>query len=155
MKNLVARWRAALDGPDSDYSTAISLEHAAAVLLVEVMAADDEFDDVESETIRQSLIRHFHLSTEEADQLLAESEQSHHETHDLYEFTNVVNGEFQAPQKFELLKSMWKVAYADGVIDRYEEHMIRKLAELLHLSHSDFIRARLEAEACITPDTKQ
>lgn len=144
MKKLLQKLQEMLENSDSSAESSINIDHAAAVLMVEVMAADDEFGDVEADTIKQLLVDHFQMTESEAQQLLAESQQSHHEAHDLYDYTNVVNKHYKPAQKFELLKSLWKVAYADGSLDRYEEHMIRKLAELLHMPHTQFIKAKLE-----------
>ncbi|MBI3171641.1 MAG: TerB family tellurite resistance protein, partial [Hydrocarboniphaga effusa] len=45
-----------------------------------------------------------------------------------------------------LLGLLWRVAYADGKLEANEEHLLRRLSDLLHLSHGDFIRARHAAE---------
>ena len=39
----------------------------------------------------------------------------------------------------------WKVAKADNVIDKYEEHRIRKLSELLYINHTEFIKAKINS----------
>jgi uncharacterized tellurite resistance protein B-like protein len=40
---------------------------------------------------------------------------------------------------------MWKVAYADGSVDKYEAHIIRRISDLIHLPNSQFVRAKQEA----------
>jgi uncharacterized tellurite resistance protein B-like protein len=45
-------------------------------------------------------------------------------------------------QRVQLVECLWRVAYADGDIDEYEDQLVRKLSELLHVAHSDFVLAR-------------
>ncbi|MDP4917912.1 MAG: TerB family tellurite resistance protein, partial [Haliea sp.] len=64
----------------------------------------------------------------------------------LYEFTRVINDYYGPEEKLALIASMWKVAYADGDLDKYEEHLIRQVAELTYVPHQDYIRCKLEAK---------
>jgi uncharacterized tellurite resistance protein B-like protein len=48
-------------------------------------------------------------------------------------------------EKNNIIENLWRVAYADSYIDKYEEYYIRKIADLLHISHSNYIKAKLEA----------
>lgn len=121
------------------------INHAAAALMVEIMAADDEWNDLEAEEIARLLHTQLGVPTEEVDEILQEAKQSQRNANDLFQFTRVVNEQYNSDQKYQLLVQLWRVAYVDGQIDRYEEHMLRKLAELLHLAHSQFIRAKIEA----------
>jgi len=119
------------------------IQHAAAALMVEVMVADHDWDDMEREKITDLMVHNLGLTDAEAKDILQEATSKQQSANDLYQFTSVVNEHYDNDQKFELLKQLWMVAYADGQVDRYEEHMIRKLAELLHLAHSQFIRAKI------------
>ncbi|MEK9871102.1 MAG: TerB family tellurite resistance protein, partial [Gammaproteobacteria bacterium] len=65
--------------------------------------------------------------------------------HDLYQFTQLINDHFQYAEKEDLIFSMWQVAYADGHIEAIEDHIIRRVAGLVHLDHADFIRLKLKA----------
>ena len=65
----------------------------------------------------------------------------------LHPFTSVVHDRFDAHEKVKLIECLWRVAFADGNVDKYEEHMLRRIAELLHISHRDFIRTKLEVQA--------
>ena len=121
------------------------IQHAAAALMVEVMVADHDWDDMEVEKIHELLIGNLNLTQAESQDILEEAANKQQSANDLYQFTSVVNEHYDNDQKFELLKQLWMVAYADAQVDRYEEHMIRKLADLLHLPHSQFIRAKILA----------
>jgi uncharacterized tellurite resistance protein B-like protein len=142
MLNKVLDWFKAED-PEQE---PISVELAAAVLMVEVMAADHEWDDVEEQKIRSLMDSTLKLNTEQQDEVLALAKSEVMASHGLFSFTKRINERYNEDQKYELMVSLWQVAYADGNIDRYEEHMIRKLGELLYLHHSHFIRAKLDAK---------
>ncbi|CAA6815081.1 MAG: Unknown protein [uncultured Thiotrichaceae bacterium] len=130
---------------DSDHDS-VNIDQATAVLLVEVMAADHEWDDIESNAIKDILITQFSLNSEEAEALLSDSTQSQQKANDLYQFTKVITENFSHDQRYEMLVNLWKVAFADGQVDRYEEHMIRKITDLLHMPHTQYIRAKHQAD---------
>lgn len=142
MKEKFKKWFG-LDEPEQIEQ--VDINHAAAALMVEIMAADDHWDDVEAEQIKGLLDSKLGISEQEADDLLGEARQKREAAHDLFQFTSVINEHYDNQQKYQLLIQLWCVAFADGQIDRYEEHMIRRLSELLHLAHSQFIRAKIEA----------
>lgn len=116
---------------------------AAAVLLVEVARSDHSFTDAERQSVLGSVQRKFRLSPAEARQLLELAELESGAAHDLYQFTSQIDATFQIEQKVRLLEELWRAAYSDAVLHEYEEHLIRRVADLLHLSHSQFIGAKL------------
>ena len=120
---------------------------AAAAVLIEVAQADYRNDPCELIAMREMLHRCFGLSHEELDTLLALAQAEAHEATSDYRFTRVINDEFTNTEKSALLRSMWQVAFADGNVDKYEEHLIRKIAALIYVPHSEFIRTKLEAGA--------
>ena len=117
-------------------------ELAAAALLVEIMNADNDLSDAESETIKSILFETLFITEEVASELLATAKQKVHEASDLFQFTAVINESYSAEEKINLIESLWKVAYSDKQLDKYEEHMIRRIADLLYVSHSDFIQTK-------------
>lgn len=119
---------------------------AVAALLLEVARADQEVDAHEKQAVVSAVARVCGLEPARLDTLLATASDAVEEAVSLYEFTQVVNDRFDQAQKRELLELLWRVARADGRVDHYEEYYIRKLADLLYLSHAEFIRAKLAAE---------
>lgn len=122
-----------------------SLELATAALLVEVMHADHTVSASEEQTLLNVLQAVLHLSSDEASSMLAEAKQSVAHAADLQQFTRVVHQHFSHQQLFDLMRGLWLVAYSSNGLDKYEEHMIRRIADLLHLRHSEFIKAKLSA----------
>nr|WP_221197283.1 TerB family tellurite resistance protein [Simiduia aestuariiviva] len=116
---------------------------AGIALLVEVAMADGHMDSTERAELQTAIARSQQMSEAAVGQLLERATRQQREATSVYEFTRVINDEFTAAEKFELVQAMWAVAYADGNLDKYEEHTIRKLADLIHLPHSEFIRAKL------------
>lgn len=146
MKDRFKKWFG-LDEPE--HIEAVNINHAAAALMVEIMAADHQWDDVEAKQIKALLNNHLDISGTEAEEILQQVSEQQKTAHDLYQFTSVINEHYDSGQKYRLLVQLWLVAFADGQVDRYEEHMIRKLADLLHLAHSKFIQAKIEARSSV------
>lgn len=115
---------------------------AVAALLVEVAIADHHFSNQELDSLAQSLTLKYSLASEEISELvsLAKTEANHATS--LHQFTQLINQYCNNDEKFKLLKAMWEVAYADGNLDKYEDYLIRKVADLIYIPHSEFIRAK-------------
>ncbi len=117
---------------------------ASAALLLEVSRADFDIQDEELESIANSLIARFDFSKQEADSLieLARTEQDSHVS--IHPFVKIINDRCSADEKKLLLENLWRVAYADGKLDKYEEYQLRKIADLLYIPHSIFIQTKLK-----------
>ncbi len=130
--------------------TAAEREHrlhlAAAALLVETARADFSEDQVEDAALRSLLCETLELRPQEIDEILRQAVAQLDEATSLYDFTRVINDHYSATQKLELISCMWRVAYADGRLDKYEEYLIRQVAELTYVPHSDYIRTKLAAK---------
>ncbi len=125
--------------------SAHQVQLASAALMFEVVRADGATKDDEINTLKQLLQEQFELPAAELDELIELAEQQSNEATSLYQFTRLINDHFDAGQKLQVIASMWKIAVADGNIDRFEEHIIRRVAELVYIPHKDFIRSKLEA----------
>ena len=119
---------------------------AVATLLVEIARADFAFDDSERIAIRRMLADAYGLGPESAEALVAQAQRTVEEAVSLYEFTSRLNGELSPDGKREIIEMLWRVAFADGRVDKHEEHLVRKAADLLHVPHRRFIRAKLKVE---------
>ncbi len=122
-----------------------TVELASAVLMIEISLADDHIHDEERRIIEELLGKCFDLQQKEIDELISLAEEEVNHAVSLHEFTRLLNESFSIPDKINVIKNLWHVAYADSVIDKYEEYYIRKVADLLYISHSDYIQAKLKA----------
>ena len=119
---------------------------AAAALLIEVMVIDGDLDDQEMQAIAGTLSNKLHLSKEQIDQLIELSKEEVADATSLYQFTKEINEHFDIEKKLSLMTAMWRVAFADGHLDKYEENIIRRVADLLHIRHSEYIRCKTNAK---------
>jgi uncharacterized tellurite resistance protein B-like protein len=119
---------------------------SAAALLVEVVNADGEFTDDERRTLFGSVQSQFSLSKEEATDLLALAEQQVKQATDLHEFTVELNRHLSSEQKIALIQELWHAAYADEILHRHEEHLVRKVADLLHVPNTSVLAAKQRAQ---------
>ena len=129
---------------DADIQDISDLDNACAALLVEIAFADKDFDESEQDSLKKSLMECYKISEEDINEIIEDAEITIKESTSLYGYTRIVNDKFEYPNKLDLLKNMWRIAYADGSLDKYEEHLIRKTSDLIHISHSDYIKIKLE-----------
>ena len=121
-----------------------SLDKACSALLIEVAYADKIFDESEINSLKESLKETYNIDEDIINELISDAKKTVDESTSLYEYTRVVNDEFNYSDKLELLSRIWKLAFADGNLDKYEDHLIRKISDLIHISHADFIKIKLE-----------
>ena len=119
-----------------------ALQIAAAALMIEVSRADFQVQPAERKAIVTNVQRLFGLDHNETDELIALAEEAANASVSLYQFTQLVDKEFSPERKAHLVEMMWRVAYADNHKDMHEEHVVRKIADLLHVPQGVFTRAR-------------
>jgi len=120
---------------------------AVAALLVEVLRADYATAEAERRQVVESLRGILGLGESESAELLAEAEHQVDKAHDLHQFTAQINRALAHDEKLRVIEQMWRVARSDATVHKYEEHIIRRVSDLLHVSHREFIAAKLRASA--------
>ena len=123
------------------------LQLACAALMIEVLYADYSVDQSEIDTLRKALQENFDLKKEEADNLIQLAEEERSQATDYYQFTSLINEFYTQQQKRELVTRLWQMAYADHTVHKLEEHLVRRLADLLHVPHSAFMQSKHRASA--------
>ena len=118
------------------------IELAAAVLMVEISLADSTLDKDERRLILNLLQKEFHLSPEDSISILSLAEKESNHSISLHEFTRLINDTMSGQEKVRIIELLWQVAFADSVLDKYEEYYVRKIADLLYISHKDYIKAK-------------
>jgi len=118
------------------------LQMATAALMVEMLHVDEQVTAEEDEKLRQLLKQRFELDPDEIEALINLAHNEKHEATDYYAFTSLLNEHYTQQQKIKLVEDLWQLAYADGDLDKYEEHLLRRLADSLHVPHQDFIRTK-------------
>ena len=118
------------------------LRVATALLLIEVARADYADDLAEDATMLASLKQFFALDDSEAALLLEEARSTADKAVELQQFTRRLHGELSVTEKQRVVEMLWQVAMADQKLDKHEDHLVRRIADLLYVSHSDVIRIR-------------
>ncbi len=118
---------------------------AVTALMVKVMMMDGRLDDAEHNEIAAALHQRFELSEAEARQLIDRAATAADKAHDLYQFTSRIIKEYPIKERTSIIRELWCVAMADGHVDTYEEHLIRKISDLIGVEHRRFIDAKIDA----------
>lgn len=137
----------ARDAPAEPVDREHALRVATALLLVEVARADFDQDLTESETIFELLRKHFDLSAEETRLLVEEAHREADHAVELSVFTRRLHEALDAAEKGRIVEMLWRVALADRHLDKHEDHLVRRVAELLYVPHRDVIRIRNRVRA--------
>ncbi len=121
------------------------LRLATAVLLVETMRAHRALAEPEQAAVLKALRREFALSDADARALLAEARAASQQATDYQTYTSILNERLDESQKLRVIEAMWQVAYADGRLDAYENHVLWRISDLLYLPHGPYIAAKMRA----------
>ncbi len=146
---MLNKLRALLSEPDvvKEERSEDRIQIATCVVLLEVANADNEFSDDERNHVVATLREHFGLSADEATELIEVATEARKESLDLWQFTNALNESLTQGEKMRLLEEVWRVVFADGILDGHEDHLTRQVAKLLNLHHSEFIAAKVTIRA--------
>ena len=120
------------------------IDKTCAALIIEVALADKVFDKSEVDLLKEMLLKSYSLEAKDVQDLIENAEKAVQESTSLYEYTRKVNDNFDYESKLNLVDQLWRIAFADGHLDKYEEHIVRKIADLIHISHNDFIQSKLK-----------
>lgn len=141
------KWLARLfsPAPTDTPSSTDDLHRAAAALLMEVARTDGDVDHNEETLLVEAVRRRWRLDDTEMADIVAELSERVNAATDLFEFTRPLREHWGPETRVELIYDMWAIAAADGKADVHEQHLIRRVADLLYVSHGDYIRAKLAA----------
>jgi uncharacterized tellurite resistance protein B-like protein len=124
---------------------ALNAHLALTVLLLEAAYADGECSEAEKEQLIETLVTNFEIPRQEIDALLAERNKEDREYVSLFRYTRFINENFLEKQKMDIMESVWRIILLDDHLEAHEDHFAHKLANLLHLNHSQLIDAKLKA----------
>ena len=122
------------------------INNACAALLIETALADKVFNTEEIDSMKKTLREVYEIDEKDLDELISESEKKVSESTSLYEYTRLINDLCDYQDKLRLINNLWAIAFADKHLDKYEEFLIRKISDLLYVSHSDFIQQKLSVK---------
>ena len=140
---LVTRLKEGLAAPQQQRHQADPLRVSTAAVLLEIGYADGPFSPEEGEDLTSYLQRAFGLSAEEAHEIIDEATEIRNRTIDHFALTNYIRNNASLAERIEIVKTMWRMVYADGRLTDYENYLVRKLADLLGLEHHVLIEAKV------------
>lgn len=119
---------------------------ATAALFLQAAYADENYTEEEKSLIIRIISEQFKFTDNETEKILKLAEDKIKQSIGFYEFTSILNSEFNKEQKFEIVKNIWRLIFSDKILNSHEEYFIRTIAKNLHLEHKDFIAAKLEVK---------
>lgn len=144
---MLDKLRALFSSQEDSEEPEIEADLAAASLMLEVSWSDHDVGEAELLTMRRLLSDLYGLSPEKIDALIDDAQARLSENVGLHPYTRFLNEHLDEEARFQVVCALWQLALADDRIDRFEEHTIRRASDLLYLSHSRFIEAKLQAKA--------
>ena len=132
----------AADGQDREDA----LRLATAVLMVDVARADYVFEESEFDQVLKLIEQHFDLSPEAAAELVNEAGDKAEDIVSVHEFTKLLHENLTDDEKAQIIALLWKIAYADGRLDKFEDSLVLKISDLLYVSRGRVMRLKHDAE---------
>lgn len=146
MFDIVKRFVASTNAKTGACERADRIQVAACALLLEMAAIDGEFSPAEQDSILAILQQEFALGALEATAVMEAAQAERAGSIDLWRFTNLINQDYPTADKIRVIEMIWKVIYVDGRLQGHEDHLVHKLAKLLHLGHAELIEAKLRVK---------
>ena len=115
---------------------------AAAALLMRAATIDGKFDDAERAKLHERLKSRFELDDAGAAALIERAATAEQEAVDLYRFTSLLNRALDDEGRRHLVEVMWEIVYADNRVGEFEDNLLWRVADLLHVPSRDRIAAR-------------
>lgn len=129
----------------NDDSEIIHIHSALASLLYEAARVDRNVTDEDLTVAAESLSRLAKISIVDAQQFLVTASKPENRPTSYHPLATIINENFTYEQKCQLITSMWSIAHSDNHVDPHEDHIIRKISDLLYVSHQDFIHGKISA----------
>lgn len=130
--------------PAGEGRTEHDLRVATCALLVEMARIDEHFSESEMETILSILKDRYGLSSEEAEALIAEADRELEESIDYWQFARLINENYTNEEKIGIIETLWRIVFIDGKMDKHEDYLMHKMADLLRLTHPQLIEAKMK-----------
>ncbi len=144
IRNFFEKKLAKGEGEEAEGAALTKLDLCSAALMIEVMNSDHELDEREHLEFMKVLRQNYDVAEDDLSELVELAKSEAREATSLYQFTRLINDNYDREQKIALIENMWRIAFSDEKLDKYEDHLIRKISELIYVSHSDFIKTKLK-----------
>jgi uncharacterized tellurite resistance protein B-like protein len=106
---------------------------AAAALLIHAAMIDGEMSEIERNRLSAVIMLRFGLDETAANELVAAATQAEQQAVDLYRFTSLLNRSLDESGRQQVIEMMWQIAHADDRVTEFEDNLIWRAADLLHV----------------------
>lgn len=130
------------DGPARENA----IRMATAVLMIDVARADHVFDESEFDSVLELIESHFSIGPEAAVEIFNDANEEAEDLTSLHDFTQLLHANLDEAEKSQIVALLWRIAYADGRLDKYEDSLVLKISDLLHVSRGRVMRLKHDAE---------
>ena len=131
------------DRPANNGEKFTRVQVATCALLLEVAHSDGHYQAAEARLVHDLLAGLFNLPTEIIAELVDFARDHQQNSTDLFQFAREINAHFSLEEKLAVMEGVWRIIYADGTLDRFEDALARQLATLLRLSHREAIACKV------------
>ncbi len=148
LRQLIARVTSAIESTDSesnDLDRETALRMATTVLMIDVARADHVFEDSEFDRVLELVESHFGVTGIEAAELIDIANDKAEKLTSAFEFTQILHKHLVETEKARIVSLLWQIAYADGRLDKYEDSLVLKISDLLHVSRGRVMRLKHDA----------
>lgn len=149
IKKILDQVAQAISSPADEPADASAREHAlrmaTVILMIDVARADYNFDEEEFDHVLRLCEAHFHLSPEEAAELVNAANERAEDLVSVHEFTQLLHRNLEDRDKARIVELLWKIAYADGRLDKYEDSLVLKISDLLYVNRAVVMRLKHES----------
>ena len=132
-------------GETAPADTAQKNRIAACVLLLEAAHVDGDCTLEEMDHVVETLKTKYEIPEDYLEELIELAHAEREKAIDLGQFTNHLNQTLSRKERLSIMEDVWRVIHADGMLERHEDHFAHKLANLLRLTHSQLIEAKVRA----------
>jgi len=134
-----------LSSPEVEKEQEVDISLAVTALMVEIMHSDGKLEVSEHDEMLKAMKNRFDLTDNGIESLLVKAKEASSTSTDFHQFTSLIKDNYSTEQRISFLTDLWQIAMADGHVDSYEEHLIRRIANLIGVYHGEFIHAKIQA----------
>ena len=115
---------------------------SASCLLLSIVKADGIINDNEINVTKDIISDFFNIDIEQTNAIIKLALDRLNKSTDIFEFSREVNDNFTYQDKIDFICSSFEIAVSDGNLDNHEDYIIKKIATMLNVKHTDLIRAK-------------
>jgi uncharacterized tellurite resistance protein B-like protein len=131
---------------NNSYNHGFEINLIGSVLAYEVARADGAISNEELNGLLDQIEKISLKVEKNTEEILGLIEKYSDDSVSFYEFISDINKDFSKHEKHELIRFLWKVAYADNILDIHEERLIRRIADLINIKDIHVLKLKDEAK---------